>query len=50
MPEDLREKYQYYTKADMTKWIAAGLPLPSTSLEEGIKDYVQHYLHPNKFL
>ncbi|HEY3386942.1 MAG TPA: ADP-glyceromanno-heptose 6-epimerase, partial [Saprospiraceae bacterium] len=40
MPADLREKYQYFTEADMTKWKSAGLPLPATSLEEGVTDYV----------
>ena len=45
MPEDLREKYQYFTEADMTKWKSANLPLPATSLEEGVKDYVQLYLN-----
>ena len=50
MPEDLREKYQYFTEADMSKWKSASLPLPATSLENGVKDYVQHYLNPKKFL
>ncbi len=50
MPEDLRDKYQYFTEADMAKWNAAGLPLPATSLEDGVKDYVQQYLNTNKFL
>ena len=45
MPEDLREKYQYFTEADMNKWKSAGLPLPATSLEEGVKDYVQLFLN-----
>ena len=50
MPEDLREKYQYFTEADMTKWKSAGLPLPATSLEDGVKDYVQHYLNHGAYL
>ncbi len=50
MPEDLREKYQYFTEADMTKWKSANLPLPATSLEDGVKDYVQQYLNPGLFL
>ena len=50
MPIDLREKYQYFTEADMSKWIAANLPLPATSLEEGVKDYIQHYLNPARYL
>jgi len=50
MPEDLREKYQYFTEADMQKWKSADLPLPATSLEDGVKDYVQQYLNPGLFL
>lgn len=50
MPADLREKYQYFTEADMDKWTNAGLPLPATSLEKGVEDYVQQYLNPAKFL
>jgi ADP-L-glycero-D-manno-heptose 6-epimerase len=49
MPIDLREKYQYFTEADMTKWKSAGLALPATSLENGIQDYIQHYLNPGNF-
>ena len=50
MPEDLREKYQYFTEAEMSKWKSADLPLPGTSLESGIEDYVKNYLLPGKFL
>ena len=50
MPEDLREKYQYFTEADMSKWKEAGLPLPATSLEDGVKDYVQRYLDTDAYL
>ncbi|HNU67165.1 MAG TPA: ADP-glyceromanno-heptose 6-epimerase [Methylotenera sp.] len=44
MPEDLQGKYQYFTEASMTKLKAAGYVAPFTSLEEGVKDYVQNYL------
>jgi ADP-L-glycero-D-manno-heptose 6-epimerase len=44
MPESLRGKYQYFTQADMTKLRAAGYSRPPTSLEDGIRDYVQSYL------
>lgn len=44
MPEDLQGKYQYFTQANMTKLSAVGYVTPFTSLEDGIKDYVQHYL------
>lgn len=47
-PEDIRDKYQYFTEADMSKVKAAGYDVPFTSLEDGIKDYVQNYLLPKK--
>ncbi|MFZ4124475.1 MAG: NAD-dependent epimerase/dehydratase family protein [Rickettsiales bacterium] len=44
MPEHIRPKYQYFTEAKMDKLKAAGYTKPMTSLEDGIKDYVQNYL------
>jgi ADP-L-glycero-D-manno-heptose 6-epimerase len=44
MPEDIREKYQYFTEANMQKLREAGYSEPFYSLEEGVKDYVQQYL------
>jgi ADP-L-glycero-D-manno-heptose 6-epimerase len=44
MPEDIREKYQYFTEANMRKLRNAGYSKPFYSLEEGVKDYVQNYL------
>jgi ADP-L-glycero-D-manno-heptose 6-epimerase len=44
MPQDLQGKYQYFTEAAMKKLRAAGYSAPFYSLEEGVKDYVQHYL------
>jgi len=32
----------------MTKWKAAGLDLPNTSLEKGIQDYIRNYLVPGQ--
>jgi len=43
-PEDIRDKYQYFTEADMTKLKAAGYSKPFYTLEEGVEDYVQNYL------
>jgi len=43
-PEDIRDKYQYYTQANMKKLILAGYSKSFTDLESGVKDYVQHYL------
>jgi ADP-L-glycero-D-manno-heptose 6-epimerase len=44
MPQALREKYQYFTQADMTRLREAGFTAPMTGLEEGVTDYVQSYL------
>ncbi|MBF90410.1 MAG: ADP-glyceromanno-heptose 6-epimerase [Flavobacteriales bacterium] len=43
-PVDIREKYQYFTEANMDKLRAIGYDAEFTSLEEGVKDYVQGYL------
>jgi ADP-L-glycero-D-manno-heptose 6-epimerase len=43
-PESIRDKYQYFTQADMAKLRAAGYERPFTSLEDGVRDYVQGYL------
>jgi ADP-L-glycero-D-manno-heptose 6-epimerase len=43
-PSDIRDKYQYYTKANMSKLRNIGYPFPFTSLKDGIFDYVQNYL------
>ena len=44
MPEKLRNKYQYYTKAEMGKLRAAGYDKPFMDLEAGARDYVQNHL------
>ncbi len=44
MPESLRDKYQYYTCADITKLRSAGFSEELTSIEDGIQEYVQQYL------
>jgi ADP-L-glycero-D-manno-heptose 6-epimerase len=43
-PEDIRDKYQYFTEADMEKLRRAGYNPPFTKLEEGVMDYVKNYL------
>ncbi len=43
-PIDIRDKYQYFTEAEITKLLNAGYKGGFHSLEEGIKDYVQNYL------
>ncbi len=49
MPEDIRDKYQYFTEARMDKLRNAGYAAPFYSLEDGIDDYVRQYLVPGKF-
>ncbi len=48
-PEDIREKYQYFTEANMEKIRAAGYIKPFYTLEEGIEDYVRNYLKEGKY-
>lgn len=43
-PADIRDKYQYFTEADMSKLRKAGYSAPFHSLEEGVADYVKNYL------
>jgi len=43
-PEQIRDKYQYFTQAEMAKLRAAGYEAPFTSLEDGVADYVRTYL------
>lgn len=50
MPEVLRGKYQYFTRADIGKLRATGYTRPMTSLPESVRDYVQNYLVPGKKL
>jgi ADP-L-glycero-D-manno-heptose 6-epimerase len=43
-PVDIRDKYQYFTEATMDKLRRIGYDKDFTSLEDGVKDYVQNYL------
>lgn len=45
MPPSIRDKYQYFTEADMRRLRDAGYPGQMTSLEAGIEDYVKAYLN-----
>jgi ADP-L-glycero-D-manno-heptose 6-epimerase len=44
MPESIRDKYQYFTEANLQKLRAAGYTQPMTTLEAGVQRYVQDYL------
>ena len=48
-PEDIRDKYQYFTEANMAKLLSIGYDKGFHSLEEGVKDYVQNYLTTNTY-
>lgn len=48
-PEDIRDKYQYFTQADMTKLIEAGYAKSFHTLEEGVSDYVTNYLSSHTY-
>jgi ADP-L-glycero-D-manno-heptose 6-epimerase len=43
-PEDIRDKYQYFTEAKMQKLLSIGYDKSFHTLEEGIEDYVKNYL------
>ena len=44
MPENIKNKYQYYTQAEMSKLRSVGYVEPFYSLEDGVTDYVRNYL------
>ncbi len=48
MPMDIRDKYQYFTEANMQKLREAGYTAKFYSLEEGVTDYVSNYLYAAK--
>ena len=48
-PAEIREKYQYFTQADMTKLRAAGYARPFTSVEDGVGQYVREYLNTGAY-
>lgn len=50
MPDSIRDQYQYYTQASMEKMRDIGYTAEMTSLEEGVKDYVQNYLTTGAYL
>lgn len=48
-PADIRDKYQYFTEANMAKLKSIGYNTPFYTLEEGIADYVQNYLEEGDY-
>ncbi len=49
-PADIRDKYQYFTEAKMSKLQKAGYTRPFATLEEGVEDYVKNYLSTDTYL
>lgn len=50
MPETIRDKYQYFTQANLLRLRGTGYTAPVTSLENAVHDYVRNYLVPDKRL
>jgi len=48
-PLDIREKYQYFTEADMTKLKEAGYTKNFYSIEEGVSGYLKGYLNEHLY-
>lgn len=48
-PEDIRNKYQYFTEANMEKLKNIGYAKSFFSLEEGIGEYIKQYLLQGKY-
>ena len=50
MPENLRDRYQYHTQAELRRIRDAGYTAEITPLDEAVADYVRNYLIPGKHL
>lgn len=48
-PIDIRDKYQYFTQANMDKLHSIGYDAPFHSLEDGVTDYVKNYLIDKRY-
>ena len=49
-PADIRDKYQYFTEANMNKLRSIGYTKPFTSLEDGVEEYVKEYLTQHAYM
>jgi ADP-L-glycero-D-manno-heptose 6-epimerase len=50
LPESLRDKYQYYTCADVSRLRAAGWNGPRFTLDAAVREYVGEFLIPRRML
>ena len=48
-PADIRDKYQYFTEANMEKIRQAGYSQPFHTLEEGVNEYVRDFLQTGQY-
>lgn len=48
-PVDIRDKYQYFTEANMEKLRKAGYATPFYTLEDGVREYVTQFLEEGKY-
>ncbi len=49
MPSEIKETYQYYTEANMQKFVNNEYKFNFTNLEEGVSDYINNYLLYSKY-
>ena len=49
MPKEIKNQYQYHTKADLRKLIRTGYDKSFYSLENGIEDYINNYLNKKNY-
>lgn len=50
MPDNIKNQYQYFTEANLSKIRNAGYKNSITNLEDSVRDYVQNYLMKNQYL
>jgi ADP-L-glycero-D-manno-heptose 6-epimerase len=50
MPASIRDKYQYFTQANLLRLRGAGYVAPVTPLENAVADYIRNYLVPDQRL
>ncbi|MBN2370086.1 MAG: ADP-glyceromanno-heptose 6-epimerase [Vicinamibacteria bacterium] len=50
MPESIRDRYQYETRAEISKLRGVGFSLTFSALEKAMRDYVVHHLLPGRYL
>lgn len=50
MPDALRARYQYYTRADISRLRSTGYDAPVTPLGDAVRDYAVEYLIPDRRL